>query len=67
MTRKEAIRRLEQLALENGHKKKHYIKRALVEFLENREALLLGERRSRVNGTYATLGQISYRLNRQLN
>jgi len=43
MTRKEAIRRLEYLALETGHRRKHFIKRALVEFLESREALLLGQ------------------------
>jgi len=44
MTRKEAIRRLEYLALETGHRRKHFIKRALVEFLESREAMLLGQR-----------------------
>ena len=32
MTRKEAIRRPENLALETGHKRKHYIKRALWNF-----------------------------------
>jgi len=64
MTRKEAIRRLERLALENGHKRKHYIKRALVEFLENRETLLLRARRNPVNGVYPALDPISARLNK---
>jgi hypothetical protein len=40
MTRKEAVRRLQNLALEAGHKRHHYVKRALLEFLEKREALL---------------------------
>ena len=62
MTRKEAIRRLERLAVENGHKRKHYIKRALVEFLESRETLLLGERRPRVEGAYPALDPIAARL-----
>ena len=64
MTRREAIRRLERLALENGHKRKHYIKRALVEFLENRETLLLGERRPRVDSIYRALDPIAARLNK---
>jgi hypothetical protein len=64
MTRKEAIRRLERLALENGHKRRHYIKRALVEFLESREALLLGERRPRVDGAYRALDPIAARLSK---
>jgi hypothetical protein len=34
MTKKEAIRRLENHALERGHKRNYYVKRALVEFLE---------------------------------
>ncbi len=40
MTRKEAMRRLEELARENGFKKNHYVKRALVDFLERHEELL---------------------------
>src|SRR5208337_5522535 len=43
MTRKEAIRRLENLALETGHKRKYYVKKALVEFLD-RNSHLLGYR-----------------------
>ena len=62
MTRKEATRRLERLALENGHKRKHYIKRALVEFLDSRETLLLGERRPRVDRAYPALDPIAARL-----
>jgi hypothetical protein len=62
MTRKEAIRRLERLALENGHKRKHYIKRALVEFLDSRETLLLGERRPRIDGVSPALDPIAARL-----
>jgi hypothetical protein len=64
MTRREAIRRLERLALENGHKRKHYIKRALVEFLENRETLLLGQRRPRVDSIYPARDPIAARLNK---
>ncbi len=40
MTKKEAIRRLENLALETGHKRNYYVKRALVEFLDRNEHLL---------------------------
>ncbi len=40
MTKKEAIRRLENLALETGHKRNHYVKRALIEFLDRNEHLL---------------------------
>jgi hypothetical protein len=67
MTRKEAIRRLEYLALQAGHKRKHYIKRALVEFLENRESLLLGARRTTADGTRPSFEAGSYRPNRYPN
>jgi predicted transcriptional regulator len=40
MTKKEAIRRLENLALETGHKRNYYVKRALIEFLDRNERLL---------------------------
>ena len=40
MTKKEAIRRLENLALQTGHKRNYYVKRALVEFLDRNEHLL---------------------------
>ena len=40
MTKKEAIRRSENLALETGHKRNYYVKRALVEFLDCNEHLL---------------------------
>ena len=64
MTRKEATRRLEELALEHGHKRKHYIKRALVEFLESREPLTLGQRRPQVTAVHPALAQISPRLSK---
>ncbi|HTR60065.1 MAG TPA: hypothetical protein VMH37_00110 [Candidatus Binataceae bacterium] len=64
MTRKEATRRLEQMALEHGHKRKHYIKRALVEFLETREPLMLHERRPQVTSVHPALAQISPRLSK---
>lgn len=59
MTKKEAIRRLENLALERGHKRNYYVKRALVEFLD-RKVHLLGYRRTHVNGV-PTLDEISRR------
>jgi hypothetical protein len=62
LTKKEAIRRLENLALERGHKRNYYVKRALVEFLD-RKVHLLGYRRTHVNGV-PTLDEISRRLNR---
>lgn len=40
MTKREAIRRLEHLALEAGHKRNYYVKRALIEFLDRNEHLL---------------------------
>ena len=43
MTKKEAKQRLENLALETGHKRNYYVKRALVEFLD-RKVHLLGYR-----------------------
>ena len=64
MTRKEATRRLEQMALQHGHKRKHYIKRALVEFLENREPLMLPERGPQVTSVHPALAQISPRLSK---
>ena len=59
MTKKEAIRRLENLALERGHKRNYYVKRALVEFLDRNEHLL-GHRPTRTIG-FSTLDQIPYR------
>jgi len=66
VTRKEAIRRLERLAVENGYKRNHYVKRALVEFLENREPLLVGGRSSRTGtgGLAQSLGALSPRLDK---
>ncbi|HKN12345.1 MAG TPA: hypothetical protein VJX68_04035 [Candidatus Binatus sp.] len=62
MTKKEAIRRLENLALETGHKRNHYVKRALNEFLDRNEHLL-GHRPMRTIG-FSTLDQIPCRPNR---
>ena len=62
MTKREAKRRLESLALETGHKRNYYVKRALVEFLERKEHLL-GHSPTRMVG-FSTLDQIPYRLNR---
>lgn len=61
MTKKEAIRRLEKLAFETGHKRNYYVKRALVEFLDRSEHLL-GYRRKHTNG-FSTLDEVSRRLN----
>jgi hypothetical protein len=62
MTKKEAMRRLENLALETGHKRNHYVKRALLEFLDRNERLL-GHRPTRTNG-FSTLDQVPFRLTR---
>ena len=62
MTKKEAIRRLENLALETGHKRNYYVKRALVEFLDRNEHLL-GYMRTHTNG-FSTLDEVSFHLNR---
>jgi hypothetical protein len=62
MTKREAKRRLENLALETGHKRDYYVKRALVEFLERKEHLL-GHRPTRSVG-FSTLDEIPYRQNR---
>jgi hypothetical protein len=62
MTKREAKRRLENLALETGHKRNHYVKKALVEFLDRNEHLL-GDPRRHTNG-HSTLDDISSRLNR---
>jgi hypothetical protein len=62
MTKKEAKRRLENLALETGHKKNYYVKRALNEFLDRNEHLL-GHRPMRTIG-FSILDQVPYRLNK---
>ncbi len=62
MTKKEAIRRLENLALETGHKRNYYVKRALAEFLDRNEHLL-GHRRTHTNG-FSTFNEVSLRPNR---
>ena len=62
MTKKEAMRRLESLALKTGHKRSHYVKRALLEFLDRNEHLLGHSRPMRTNG-FSTLDPAS-RLNR---
>jgi hypothetical protein len=40
MTKREAMRRLEHLAVEAGHKRNYYVKRALIEFLDRNDHLL---------------------------
>jgi DNA gyrase/topoisomerase IV subunit A len=67
MTRKEAIRRLRMLALKDGHKENHYVKRALVEFLERREELVQGPQRTQVNGFHTGVVDISHRVSRYPN
>jgi hypothetical protein len=62
MTKKEAKRRLEDLALETGHKRNYYVKRALVEFLDRNEHLL-GHRPTRTIG-FSVLDEIPCRPNR---
>jgi hypothetical protein len=62
MTKREAIRRLENLALETGHKRNYYVKKALLEFLDRKEHPF-GERRTLMNG-FPTPYEISPRLNR---
>jgi hypothetical protein len=62
MTKREAMRRLENLALETGHKRNHFVKRALLEFLDRNERLL-GNRQTRTNG-FSSLDEVSFRLNR---
>jgi len=62
MTKKEAMRRLENLALETGHKRNHYVKRALIEFLDRNEHFLR-YRRTHTNG-FSTLDEVFFRVNR---
>jgi hypothetical protein len=62
MTKREAKRRLENLALETGHKRNYYVKRALVEFLDRNERLL-GDRRRDTNG-FSNVDDVSFRLSR---
>jgi hypothetical protein len=62
MTKREAKRRLENLALEAGHKRNYYVKRALMEFLDRNEHLLV-PRRTRSNG-FSSFDRVSYRYDR---
>lgn len=62
MTKREAIRRLEHLAVEAGHKRNYYVKRALLEFLDRNEGLLDYKPTHR-NG-FSTLTQATSRLTR---
>ena len=63
MTKKEAIRRLENLALETGHKRNYYVKKALLEFLDRKEHSSSGYPRTMMNGSQSP-HEISPRLNR---
>ena len=62
MTKREAKRRLENLALETGHKRNYYVKKALVEFLD-RNQHRLGDTRTRTNG-FSIPDEVSLRMNR---
>ena len=62
MTKREAIRRLEHLALEEGRKRNYYVKRALLEFLDRNEHLLDDQPAHR--GGFSISGQSSSRLTR---
>lgn len=64
MTKKEAIRRLENLALETGHKRNYYVKKALLEFLDRKEHQSpFANRQTLMNG-FTTPYEIAPRLNR---
>jgi hypothetical protein len=62
MTKREAKRRLENLALETGHKRNYYVKKALVEFLD-RNKHLVGDGRAHTNGL-SVIDEVSFRANR---
>ena len=62
MTKREAKRRLENLALETGHKRNYFVKKALVEFLD-RNKHLVDERPTHTNGL-SVFDDVSFRANR---
>lgn len=62
MSKKEAIRRLEDLALDAGHKKNYYVKKALIEFLDRKQHRL-DYTRTHTNG-FSSLDEIFSRLSR---
>jgi hypothetical protein len=62
MTKREAIRRLQHLALEAGRKRNYYVKRALVEFIDRNEHLL--EYKPPHHNGLSTLNDVSSRLTR---
>jgi len=66
MTKREAIKRLENLALETGHKRNYYVKKALFEFLDRKQHAFSGDTRTLTNGSQS-LYEISPRLNRFTN
>jgi hypothetical protein len=63
MTKKEAIKRLENLALETGHKRNYYVKKALLEFLDRKQHSSSAYPRTMMNGSQSP-DEISPRLNR---
>jgi hypothetical protein len=67
MTKREAIRRLEILALQNGYKRNHYVKRALVEFLEKREEFLVRPHSPRASVFRLPYADIAERLSKYPN
>ena len=63
MTKKEAIKRLENLALETGHKRNYYVKKALLEFLDRKQNSSSGYPRTMMSGSQSPY-EVSPRLNR---
>jgi hypothetical protein len=63
MTKREAIRRLENLALETGHKRNYYVKKALLEFLDRKQHSSPAYSRMLMNGSPSPY-EIAPRLNR---
>jgi len=63
MTKKEAIRRLENLALETGHKRNYYVKKALLDFVDRKQHSSFSYPRTMMNGSQSHY-EISPRINR---
>jgi len=63
MTKKEATRRLENLALETGHKRNYYVKKALLDFLDRKQHSSSSYPRTMMNGSQSPY-EISPRINR---
>jgi predicted transcriptional regulator len=63
MTKREAIKRLENLALETGHKRNYYVKKALLEFLDRKAHSSSGYPRTMMTASQSPY-EISPRQNR---